>query len=185
MKCPIYFSLLFFFSLNTFAMPIVLDFSSGTYSQNNTRYEEDGFNVTADYGFHSIRLGTLAWYETTNTINVSTTTGSFDLESLTVANPSFAGLRFESSKGGQVLVGRYSGVLNFYGESWSGITSFTIKTILSSFDILNQIDSIHLNTIPVKVSEPTSHFLILIFLLLISLKHYKSINPAIMRVRAS
>jgi len=174
MKYLIYIITLLFISVKSFATPIVLDFSSGTYTQNNKGYAEDGFDVTADYGFHNIRLDTLAWYETSNTIEISKNIGLFNLENLTVINTAFLGLEFESSKGGKFSVGSVKGTIIFSGHEWNGINSFTIKTILNRSDILNQIDNIYLTTLPVEVSEPSTPFIFSLFLLLILLKHNKS-----------
>ena len=174
MKYLIYIITLLFISVKSFATPVVLDFSSGLYTQNNKRYAEDGFDVTADYGFHNIRLGTLAWYETSNTIEISKNSGFFNLESLTVINTAFLGLEFESSKGAKFSIGAVKGTINFSGHEWSGINSFTIKTLLNRNDILNQIDNIYLTALPVKVSEPSTPFLFSFFLLLILLKHNKT-----------
>jgi len=147
-------------SFKAFSSPIVLDFSSGSYDLNNKTYLEDGFKVTADYGFHNIRLGTLAWYETSNIIEISSNAFLFNLEKLTIANTAFMGLIFESSKGGNVTVGGINGVLNFSGEEWSSINSFTVRTISNRTDILNQIDNMYLNTIPAKVPEPAPFMLL-------------------------
>jgi hypothetical protein len=177
MKKVVYVILLMIFSVKSFATPILLDFSSGTYNQSNKMYMEDGFNITANYGFHNIRLDTLAWDETSNTIEVSKSDGFFDLDKLTVVNTAFMGLTFESSKGGKVSIGGIKGVLNFSGEEWHGIKSFTIKTILNNNDILNQIDNIYLNDLPVNVPEPSSLFLLLAPLLLVLYMHNKSFQP--------
>lgn len=144
------------------ATPITLDFSSGSYDVNNRKYLEDGFKVTANYGFHNIRLGTLAWYETSSTITVSLENGMlFDVKSLTVVNRPFLGLVFESSKGGTVSIGSITGPLDFSGEKWNSISSFTIKAGSNYADILNQVDNINLNLARIKVVEPSTLLLLL------------------------
>jgi len=160
MKNLFYLVVLILVSFKAFSSPIVLDFSSGSYDLNNKTYLEDGFKVSADHGFHKIRLGTLAWSETSNTIEISSSTFLFNLEKLTIVNTAFMGLIFESSKGGSVTVGGINGVLNFSGEEWHSINSFTVRTILNRTDILNQIDNIYLNTIPANVPEPPSFMLL-------------------------
>ncbi|MBT3031445.1 MAG: hypothetical protein N0E58_19880 [Candidatus Thiodiazotropha endolucinida] len=133
------------------AATIYLDFSTGTYNGSNTLYEEDGFTVEASHGFHRIRLDTLAWYEGDNIITVSADSGLFDLNYLTIGNRAFAGLTFESSKGGSLSVGSISGLLSFPGEEWNSIDYFTVTT-QTHFDILNQLDNISVTTVPLPPS---------------------------------
>ncbi|MCU7839791.1 MAG: hypothetical protein KZQ94_10495 [Candidatus Thiodiazotropha sp. (ex Troendleina suluensis)] len=152
-----------------YAATIHLDFSTGIYNGSNTIYEEDGFTVEASHGFHSVRLNTLAWYEADNIINISSGGDLFDLEYLTIANRAFAGLLFESSKGGSFTVGSISGLLTFPGEEWNAIEYFTVSTQLD-FDILNQLDNISITTVPL----PPSVLLMISGLLLLYLMKYIS-----------
>ena len=139
----------------SYGAPVKLDFTSGIYNAANNLYEEDGFTVTASHGFHTVRLDTLAWYESDNIITVSSDGGLFDLDNLRLANTAFAGLIFESSKGGYASFGSVSGLLSFYGDEWDGLEYFTVTTMIK-FDILNQIDDVNLSTVPL----PSSLFLL-------------------------
>lgn len=141
-------------SLNVVAEPIILDFSSGSFSENNRKYNKDGFVVEASHGFHSVNLGTLAWYETTNLITVSYGNELFSLESLDVVARAFAGLMFASSRGGSIRLGSGVGHFDFFGEDWTDIEYFTISTSLNTFDVLTQLDNIVVSPVSVSVSEP-------------------------------
>lgn len=135
----------------SYAALITLDFTSGAYDADNALYTQDGFTVAASHGFHSVPLGTLAWYEGDNILTVASGGSLFDLDNLTVVNPSFAGLVFESSKGGYASFGLVSGPLTFAGDAWEGMAYFTITT-LTHVDILNQIDNVNLSTVPLPSS---------------------------------
>jgi hypothetical protein len=150
-----------------YSSTINLDFSTGTYNGSNYIYEEDGFDVAASHGFHSIRLNTLAWYEGDNVITISSDGDLFDLNYLTIVNRAFAGLEFKSSKGGLISVGSIAGLLTFSGEEWDAIDYFTISSI-THFDILNQIDNVSLTTVP----SPPSALLFFTALFLLWLTKY-------------
>lgn len=129
-----------------------LDFSSGQYNPSNTVYAESGFTVQASHGFHNVRLGTLAWYEGDNTITITSDGGDFDLTQLTLANTAYAGMRFESSKGGSKVIGGISGVLDFSGESWQSVSYVKIRTV-TAMDVLNQIDNMVVTPVPESASS--------------------------------
>ncbi len=166
--------LLSLFCLNAYAVPVTLDFSSGVYNDNKDLYLEDGFTTHASEGFDSIGLNTLAWYETDNIMSISSAGNLFDLNNLWIANTAYAGLIFESSKGGFTKVGSISGPLSFLGDEWQGIESFTIRTSLTNFDILNQIDNITLDTVSVPESSSMLLFLFALLLLPSVRNKYKS-----------
>ncbi len=170
---------LFAISLNTFAVPVVLDFSSGEYSASNDSYTEDGVIVSANNGFHSTSLGTLAWYETNNLISVSANGGLFNLESLDIESPAFFGLKFESSKGGIVTAGSSASFVTFSGEDWGDISFFTVSTILNSADILNQIDNISLTFAAASVPEPSPIALFAILFVFLLMGKNKQISHKI------
>ena len=128
-----------------------LNFSSGQYSQANTKYSESGFTVEASYGFHSINLNSLAWYEGDNIIKITSDSGLFDLKELSIVSPAYAGLIFESSKGGYQSFGSISGLIKFSGEEWQSISEVRIRT-LTKADILTQLDNIVVSAVP----EPSS-----------------------------
>jgi len=161
-------------SADVLAGPIILDFSSGTYSSNRQIYTESSFDFVASHGFHSVDLGTLAWYETSNLITVSSADGLFSLEALDIVNPAYAGLVFTSSRGGQIGVGSGANDLSFSDENWMDIESFTISTRLTSFDILNQLDNISVSLTSASVSEPPTIFLLVLGILLLLRSSRKS-----------
>lgn len=168
MKNTVIAIMLFFLQIpSVYAATINLDFSTGIYNGSNTIYEEDGFTIEASHGFHSIRMNTLAWYESDNIITISSGGALFDLENLIIANRAFAGLLFESSKGGTISVGSISGLLVFPGGEWNAIEYFTVTT-KSNFDITNQLDNISITTVPL----PPSLLLMISALLLLCCKNY-------------
>ncbi|MDO6685803.1 MULTISPECIES: hypothetical protein [unclassified Agarivorans] len=143
---------LFFFK--AYAGTIRLDYSDDFYDSSSGSYFEDGFTTTATNGFHSVKMNDLAWYETDNLLSISSEGSLFNLVYLRLPHRAFAGLTFESSKGGLLSVGSISGYVFFDGDDWQGIDSFTVRTSLSNFDILTRIESIVLDTTP--VAEPST-----------------------------
>lgn len=141
-------------SLSSHASLVNLDFSSGMYYGNSNYYSEDGFLVTASDQFEFSDRGVLAWYDTSDYFEVKSDAGSlFNLEQLQIVVPAYAGLTFESSKGGSASFGSISGPISFSGDEWRDIESFNIRTIVSSFDIYNAVDNIQLSY---KVPEPST-----------------------------
>ena len=124
-----------------------LNFSSGQYNAANSVYTESGFTVQASHGFHTVHLGTLAWYEGDNTITITSADSAFDLHQLTLVNTAYAGMIFESSKGGSKSIGGISGLVSFSGDEWQSLSYLKIRTITGG-DILNQIDNIVLSPVP-------------------------------------
>lgn len=167
MKQIRFLSLLLFLSLfsitTTHAMQITLDFSSGSYGSQYlsyiNQYEEDGFNVrtmsiedqfSQTWGTYG---PTLAWYENDVIIKVDYSSGMFDLLSIDLAVPAYAGLVLESSKGSVVTFGSITGTQEFIGNGWSDIDYFMISTALD-FDILTSVDNFKINVNPVP--EPST-----------------------------
>lgn len=142
------------FFLHSMSFATTLNFSSGQYNQLNNLYSESGFTVQASHGFHTVNLGTLAWYEGDNTITIASDSDYFDLVQLTLANTAYSGMIFESSKGGSKSIGAISGIVNFTGDAWQSISYVKIRS-LTGTDILNQVDNIVLTPVP----EPAAFIL--------------------------
>ena len=160
-KQLLYIVLIAMWPLNlVFADIITLDFSSGVYSTQGISsrganlYEQDGFSVRttdASDAFFNPSFGSLNWYDGMTELMVESSGSLFDLNSLDIRTPAFAGLVFTSSKGENLRVGSISGELGFTGVGWEGIDFFTISKI-RDFDILMAMDNITVTTI--DVAEP-------------------------------
>jgi hypothetical protein len=135
----------------SFGAGITLDFSSGHFTSqppfsNINRYEQDGFSVRTVDPSHefSTTFGTygptLAWYESETVIRVDAGGEKFSLLSIEIVTPVYAGLIFQSSRGGKVSVGNITGELTFTGSGWTDIEYFTITTQLN-FNVLAELDN--------------------------------------------
>lgn len=149
------------------ATAVTLDFSSGTYNNPTGAsglYLEDDFRVSASSGFHKTygTYGpTLAWYDSWTTIRVEYTLGTFDLHSVLVPMPPYAGLVFNSSKGGQQTYGSVTGTLSFSGPQWSDMDYVTIHS-MTNFSILTELDNFTLTPREQIVQTPLPHTLLLL-----------------------
>jgi len=148
----------------TFAAPVTLDFSSGIYSTRPplgyvNQYQEDGFTVATQSALNQFSTvggtygPTLAWYESGVVIRIDRGGALFNLDSVFIPVPAYAGLRFQSSTGAVVTVGSISGTLTFADLGWSGIDYFTVRTS-AGFNILTQLDNVVVNSVPLPATLP-------------------------------
>lgn len=171
------------------AIPITLDFSSGTYGSQSSntlvnQYTQDGMIVRtlspldSFYSASGRYGGNLQWYKDedytgtmNNIIEVSAADGGlFDLFSVDIG-AAFAGITFTGSNGAALGAGG-SNNTRVFGADWMNLSSFTLNITLDS-RILTTIDNISLNTREsVSIPEPASWLFLLVgFLGLIKWKH--------------
>ena len=153
---------LFLAAKTAFAAPVTLDFSSGTFSARPplsyvNMYQQDGFTVTTQSVWDEFSMTggtygpTLDWYNASTVIRFDRGGGLFNLDSVDIPIPAYAGLVFESSTGAMISLGSGTGTRLFPDAGWSGINYFTVRK-LTSVDILTEIDNVVVNPVPVPTA---------------------------------